>query len=147
MEASWTFKTLIICVKGCKNQVFGFVGFWTILGSILEVILELKMNPKSHCDSLWAPSVAILTLLRGVEKSIEKQTWKKVMQEEKRSCGYPPCPPLKEQSQDCQQGQGIRDTPLVPGGTVADLRGGDVEARDPRVRDLWVLTQTHLVSA
>ena len=32
----------------------------------------------------------------------------------------PPCPPLKGQSQDWQQDHGIRETPLVPTGTVAD---------------------------
>ncbi len=40
---------------------------------------------------------------------------------EKRVMQEPPFPPLKEQSQDWQPGQGIRDTPLVPGGTVADI--------------------------
>ena len=31
-----------------------------IFGAILDVILELKMHPKSYGDSLWAPSLAIL---------------------------------------------------------------------------------------
>ena len=46
---------------------------------------------------------------------------KKLCKTKKGHAVTPPCPPLKEQSQDYQQGQGIRDTPLVPGGTVADL--------------------------
>ena len=55
------------------------------------------------------------------KKSIEKQTCQKVTQDKKGHAGTPPCPPLKEQSQDWQQGQGTGDTPLVPTGTVADL--------------------------
>ena len=45
----------------------------------------------------------------------------------KKSCtkfGKSPCVPLREQiqgSQDWQPNQGIRDTPLVPAGTVADI--------------------------
>ena len=77
LEAFWTLQTLIICVRGCKYQVLGYVGFWTILGTMLEVILEPKLDPKSHCDSLWAPSVAILTLFWEVEKSDEKKDPKK----------------------------------------------------------------------
>ena len=53
----------------------------------------------------------------GSKKSFEKYACKKVLQERKGSRRKPPCPPLKGQSQDWQQGQGIRDTPLVPGGT------------------------------
>ena len=34
------------------------------------------MDRKSHCDSLWALSVAILTLFWGVEKSEEKSVEK-----------------------------------------------------------------------
>ena len=60
LEAVGRLKTLIICVRGCKNQVFGYVGFWIILDTILELILEPKMDPESHCDSLWTPSVTIL---------------------------------------------------------------------------------------
>jgi len=63
----------MICVKGCKNQVCGYVRFWTVLGTILEVVLEPKMDPKSHCESLWALSVAIWTLFWEVGKSEEKQ--------------------------------------------------------------------------
>ncbi len=55
-------------------------------------------------------------------KTQQKHTCKKVTQDEKGSCDKPPCPPLKEQSQDWEPGQGIRDTPLVLGGTVADKR-------------------------
>ena len=77
LDAFWTLKTLIICVRGCKNPIFDHVGFWIILGTILEVILQPKMHPKSHFDSLWAPSVAILTLFWGVEKSDEKKCRKK----------------------------------------------------------------------
>ena len=48
------------------------------------------------------------------------------MQEKKGSrdrCDKPPCPPLKQQSQDWRlaTSTGIRDTPLVPSGTVADI--------------------------
>ena len=64
-------------MRGCKNQVFSYVKFWAILNTILEVSLDLKMDPKSYCDSLWAPSVAILTLFWGVEKSDEKKCRKK----------------------------------------------------------------------
>ena len=34
------------------------------------------MDPKSNCDSLWAPSVAILTLFWGVEKVMKKSVEK-----------------------------------------------------------------------
>ena len=54
-------KTLIIRVMGCKNQVFGYIIFLLIFGTILEVTLELKMHSKSHCDSLWAFSVGIFS--------------------------------------------------------------------------------------
>ena len=57
----------------------------------------------------------------GNKNNIGKHDCKKVTQEKKRSRGTPPCPPLKEQFQDWQQGQGTRDTPLVPDGTVADF--------------------------
>ena len=63
---------MIIRVRGCKNHVFGYGRFLIILGTISEVILEPKMRPKSHCDSLWAPSVAILTLRWNAEKSNAK---------------------------------------------------------------------------
>ena len=33
--------------------------FLCIFGTTLEVTLEVKMHSKSHCDSLWAPSVGI----------------------------------------------------------------------------------------
>ena len=59
-----TVKTFIICVRGCKNDVFGSIRFPVILGTILEVILELKMNPKAHLDSLLPPSLAILCAIR-----------------------------------------------------------------------------------
>ena len=47
LEAFGRLKTLILCVRGCKNQVFSYVGFGTILGTILEVILRLTvtLNP------------------------------------------------------------------------------------------------------
>ena len=44
------------------------------------------------------------------------------MQDKKVHARTPPCPPLKEQFQDWKQGQGTRDTPLVPSGTVADIK-------------------------
>ena len=42
------------------GPVFGYVGFEIILGTIFDVLLELKMHLKSQCDSLLAPWVAIL---------------------------------------------------------------------------------------
>ena len=63
-------------MRDCKNKVFSYVGFGTVLGTIFEFILEPKMDPKSHCDSLWAPSVAILTLFWGVEKVMKKSVEK-----------------------------------------------------------------------
>ena len=65
-------KTLIIRCRGCKNHVFGYVRFFIILGTILEVILEPKMHPKSQFDSLRAPSVTISTLIWGGGKNNEK---------------------------------------------------------------------------
>ena len=61
----------------------------------------------------------------GYKKTQQKHTCEKVMRQETGSCGTPPCPPSKQTipgSQDWEPGQGIRDTPLVPGGTVADLK-------------------------
>ena len=71
MEASGTVKTLIIRVRGFKNQVFGYVRFVLIFGTILEVTLELKMHSKSHCDSLWAPSVGIFSPIWANRKKHE----------------------------------------------------------------------------
>ena len=45
---------------------------------------ESKMDPKSHCDSLWALSVAILTLLWGGGKSYEKEIEKSARHGETR---------------------------------------------------------------
>ena len=55
-----TLKTLTICVRGCKNHVFGYVAFGSILGIVLVTILEPERLPKSHWDSLWGPYGPIL---------------------------------------------------------------------------------------
>ena len=72
IETFGRLKTLIIRCRGCKNHVFGYIRFSIILGTILEVILEPKMHPKSHFDFLWTPSVAILTLLWSGGKNEQK---------------------------------------------------------------------------
>ena len=41
--------------KKCGGPVYGDVGFDIILNIIRDVILELKMHPKSHCNLLWVP--------------------------------------------------------------------------------------------
>ena len=59
--ASETFRTLTICVRGCKNHTFGYVGWLivldTILGSILAPFWSLKWtsNPiVTHFgDPMW----------------------------------------------------------------------------------------------
>ena len=82
-----------------------FLTFSPILASILASILE----PKSQ---------KVVT-----KKASKNRPAKKSCKKFKSQAGAattPPCPPLKEQSQDWQQGQGIRDTPLVPSGTVVD---------------------------
>ena len=56
------------------GPVFGYVGFEIILGIILDVILELK----SHCESLWAPWVVILAFFWRVGKMILKQAQRKI---------------------------------------------------------------------
>ena len=71
-EAFGTLKTLIICVRGCKNHVFGYTRFFIILGTTLEVILEPKMHPKLPCDSFWPPLIAILTLPGSNQKNNKK---------------------------------------------------------------------------
>ena len=58
------------------------------------------------------------------QKRIKKHDCKKVTQDKKGSRGRrnkSPCPPLKEQIPGLATSQGIRDTPLVPSGTVADI--------------------------
>ena len=60
METFGRVKTLIIRGRGCKNDVFGYPRIFMILGTLLDVILEPKMHPKSYFDSLWASCVATL---------------------------------------------------------------------------------------
>ena len=72
MEAVGRAKTLIIRCRGCKNRVFCYIGFFVILGTIWEVILEPKMEPKSHYDRLWASIVAILSLMWDDRSNDEK---------------------------------------------------------------------------
>ena len=60
METFGRVKTLIIRGRGCKNDVFGYPRIFMIFGTILDVILDAKMHPKSHCASLWTSCVAIL---------------------------------------------------------------------------------------
>ena len=80
MEALGRRKTLIIRVRGCKNHVFGYVRFFVILGTILEVILELKMHPNpivTHFGHrLWPirPSFGVVekTMQKGVPAGSEK---------------------------------------------------------------------------
>ena len=60
METFGRVKTLIIRGRGCKNDVFGYPRIFMILGTLLDVILDPKMHPKPHIDSLWASCVATL---------------------------------------------------------------------------------------
>ena len=60
METFGRVKTLIIRGRGCKNDVFGYPRIFMILGTLLDAILDTKMHPKSHFDSLWTSCVAIL---------------------------------------------------------------------------------------
>jgi len=60
METFGRVKTLIICGRGCKNEVFGYRRIFIILGTLLDVILATKMHQKSHFSSLWASNVATL---------------------------------------------------------------------------------------
>ena len=53
------------------------------------------MYPKSQCDSLWAPSVAILTLFWGIEKSDEKKCRKKSTENFQGHARRQPVVPLK----------------------------------------------------
>ena len=83
-----------------------FHRFWVDLDSILGCFLVLKsekMDTKKHSKNIPA------------KKSCE----------EPEKSGTASCGPLKQfkdpRSQDWQPNQGIRDTPLVPGGTVADF--------------------------
>ena len=66
-------KNLIIRCKGCQNHVFGYVRFFIVLCSILDVILELKKHSEFHCDLLLAPPVDILTLRWNAEKNNAKK--------------------------------------------------------------------------
>ena len=61
---------------------------------------------------------------KGYEKTPQKTDLQKSHASDKNHFGKPPCGPLKEQSQgsqDWQPNQGIRDTPLVLAGMVADF--------------------------
>ena len=60
METFGRVKTLIIRGRGCKNDVFGYPRIFIILGTLLDVILNPKLHPKPHFDSLWASCVATL---------------------------------------------------------------------------------------
>ena len=44
METFGRVKTLIICGRGCKNDVFGYPRIFMILGTLLDVILDPKMH-------------------------------------------------------------------------------------------------------
>ena len=46
MEAFGNLETLIICVRGCKNHVFGYIRFLVVFGTTLEVNLEPKIDPR-----------------------------------------------------------------------------------------------------
>ena len=69
----WESQNLIIRCKGCQNHVFCYVRFFVVLGTILEVILELKKHSKVHCDSLLAPPVDILPLRWNAGKNKAKK--------------------------------------------------------------------------
>ena len=52
-----------VCVGGgIKTHVVGSDGS----GIIWEVVLQLKMQCQSHCDSLWTPSVVMFAFCRGI---------------------------------------------------------------------------------
>ena len=55
-------------MRGVAKIKFAAMSDFTILGTILENILDLKMHPKALFVVLWAPSVAILTLMWGDKK-------------------------------------------------------------------------------
>ena len=46
-------KTVVSFERGCQNHTFTETGISSILGFILEVILEAKTIPKWKCGSLW----------------------------------------------------------------------------------------------
>ena len=50
-------KTVVWCERGCQNHTFTETGISSILGFVLEVILEAKMIQKWKCGSLWGSSV------------------------------------------------------------------------------------------
>ena len=105
------------------------IEFWVHFGPLLDTFLNtfFEMGTYIIVSLIWVGFGLNLGRLFGVkiaksckEKSIEKQTCKKVTQEEKRSCGNPPPSPNRTLP-GLPTGQGIRDTPLVPSGTVADF--------------------------
>ena len=60
--ASGTLWTFTICVRGCKNHTFGYVGWLMVLDTLLPPFWNQKWTPKSHCDSLWGPNMVISAL-------------------------------------------------------------------------------------
>ena len=82
-----------------------FHRFWVDLDSLLGCFLELK-SPKME-----------------IEKHSKNIPAKKSCAKSRAIPGLPPVVPEKNRSKDPRTGkpnQRIRDTPLVPGGTVAD---------------------------
>jgi hypothetical protein len=69
----WESKNLIIRCKGCQNHVFGYISFFLVLGTILDIILELEKHPKFRCNSLLAPPVDIWPLRWNAEKQSQEK--------------------------------------------------------------------------